>query len=321
MSVVLCLTLIVSSFQASSPDLNVKTSTIIEDNNMFLSFSSSRPFYDTGQKASFFIDVVNRQDQVIRRIDYTLSVKYLGIEVFRMEESSEREGRGYRPGVWERLSMEKSLPELIPPGLYALEFFARPVGMDATGPATIVIYVRPSPSLLQSSVFAVIVSGVLLTLSLTAGAPLMRRIDEETIRLITNFSIGQKFAFSGICLLMLAAFMLMGGLEMFANEFATLTYFSLVIGVLNLFWDSISESRPRLLRTFPRTPFSSRTLISLLAFGILIYLSRPAISNPSATFYILILSLILVYTIMREAKKRPQGTKTWIANLQQRQGK
>jgi len=344
-SVGLSLDLVFSDFQARSLDLHVKTSVIIEDKDMFLSFSSSSAFYEAGQKASFYIDVVNRRDQTIRRIDYTVTVRalwYLGVEVFRMEGSSERQEKGgYKPGVWERLSIEKSLPELIPPGLYALELVAKPVGMDATGPATIIIYVRPSPSHLQCSMLVVIISGAALALSLTGGlivrwatqlesrlrfprvplrflrAPIMRaathvtsarvelqRIEVETVRLIASFSIGQKFVFSGICLLMLAAFMLIGGLEAFASEIATLTYFALVIGVLNLIWDNILESRPKLRQISKKTPFYSRVLINLLAFSVLIYLSRPAISNISAAIYILILSFTAIYTIIREAKKK-----------------
>jgi len=335
-SVGLSLTLLISGFQARSLNLNIKTSAIIEDNNMFLSFSSSSGFYDAGQKASFHIDVVNRRNETIQRIDYTVRVRalwYLDIEVFRMEGNSEREGRGYRPGVWERLSIEKSLPGLIPPGLYALELVAKPVGMDPTAPATIIIYVRPSSSHLQFSMLAVIVSGVALGVSLTGGlitkwatqlkgrleslrAPIMgivthltsaraelQRIEAETIRLIASFSIGQKFVFSGICLLMLAAFMLIGGLEAFANEIATLTYFSLVIGVLNLIWDNISESRVKLLKTLQKSPSYSRTLISLLAFSILVYLSRPTVSNISAAIYILVLSFTAIYTIIRGGRK------------------
>jgi len=332
------LTLLLLDFQARSLDLHVKTSAIIEDNNMFLSFSSSSAFYEAGQKASFYIDIVNRRDQTIRRIDYTLTVRalwYLGIEVFRMEGSSERQEKGgYKPGVWERLSIEKTLPELIPPGLYALQLVAKPVGMEATNPATIIIYVGPSSSHLQFSLFAVIISGVALALNLTGDliirwarrlegrlkfleAPIMGiaayvtsaraqipRIRAETARLIASFSLGQKFVFSGICLLMLAAFMLIGGLEAFANEIATLTYFSLVIGVLNLVWDNILELRPKLSQISKKTPFYSRVLINLLAFSVLIYLSRPAISNISAAIYILILSFTAIYTIIREAKKK-----------------
>jgi len=336
-SVGLSLALVFSDFQARSPNLNIKTSVIIEDKDMFLSFSSSSAFYEAGQKASFYIDAVNRRDQTIRRIDYTVTVRalwYLGIEVFRMEASSEREGRGYRPGVWERLSIEKSLPTLIPPGLYALELVAKPIGMDATGPATIIICVSPSSSHLQSSVLAVIISGVALALSLTGGLVVrwvtklgghlkflralilgvatrvtsaraeLQRIEVETVRLIARFSLGQKFVFSGICLLMPAAFMLIGGLEAFANEIATLTYFSLVIGVLNLVWESILGSRGKLSKISQKAPSYSRIFISLLAFGILIDLSRPAISNVSAAIYIIILTFTAIYTIMREVRRK-----------------
>jgi len=334
LSVGLSVTLLISDFQARSPDLNVKTSTIIEDNNMSLSFSSSNAFYKAGEKASFYIDVVNRRDETIERMDYTVKVRalwYLGIEVFRTEESSKRKGQGYRPGVWERLYIERSLPELVPPGLYALELVAKPVGMDATAPATITIYVRPSSSLLQSSILAVIISGIALALSLTAPitrcamqlkgrleflkAPIMgiatyvtsaraQRIEAETMRSIASFSIGQKFVFSGICLLMLAAFMLIGGLEAYANEIAILTYLSLVIGVSNLIWDNILESRVKLSKISRKAPSYSRIFISLLAFGILIDLSRPAISNISAATYLLILTFAAIYTIIREAKKK-----------------
>ena len=169
-SIGLNLTLLVSTFHAKSLSSDVKTSATIEDNNIILSFSSSSSFYEPGEKASFYIDVVNRRDQTIRRIDYTVTVRalwYLRIEVFQMEGSSEREGRGYRPRVWERLSIKKTLPELIPPGLYALELIAKPVGMESTSPATIIIYLRPSSSHLQSSLLAVIILGLALALNLT----------------------------------------------------------------------------------------------------------------------------------------------------------
>jgi len=85
---------------------------------------------------------------------------------------------------------------------------------------------------------------------------------------------------------------------------ATLTYFFLVIGVLNLVWDNLLELRPKLSQISKKTPFYSRVLINLLAFSVLIYLSRLAISNISAAIYILILTFTAIYTIMREARRK-----------------
>jgi len=98
--------------------------------------------------------------------------------------------------------------------------------------------------------------------------------------------------------------MLIGGLEAFANEVAILTYLSLVIGVLNLIWENILESRVKLTKISQKALSYSRIFISLLAFGILIDPSRPAISNTSGAIYILTLLFTAIYTIIREAKKK-----------------
>jgi len=66
--------------------------------------------------------------------------------------------------------------------------------------------------------------------------------------------------------------------------------------------EKLLRRRARLFRSLPWITFPSRTLINLLAFSILIDLSRPAISNISAAIYILILTFTAIYTIIREAR-------------------
>jgi hypothetical protein len=255
--------------------------------------------YVAGEKAVFYFEVVNLGNRTIRRIDYTLRVATLSLLGLQILETSEYSTRTYMKGVTERLVVERALPTITPSGFYALQIIAKPEGLDPLEPCELVIYVSNSKYLMGFLASFLLLSGSicgLLTVSayvrrvgVESVGPSLRSVasallsldfsvehaENRSIEVLQGFSIGQRFVFSAICSLLLAGFSLALRLQGLADQLAILTYFALVVGVGNLFWENFREARPPRFKL----PFPLRFTLSLLLLTLLLYLSLPAVST------------------------------------------
>jgi len=282
--------------QALSSIVEEKASETVYCEDIILVFSSSKPSYTPGETATFYIDILNLREFPISRIDFSLNVKalsLLGLNVLSIEDYSTRT---FKPGKFERITVERSLPALIPLGFFTLELSAKPSILKAPPIASITICVKPSTSITITFLTAFMSSSAIYGL-LTLGAhvdvgklpknPTLRRlalfayssnvrseeVDEAFKKTFINFSIGQKFVFFGMCALIIASLPLIVRLEGFANDLAILAYFSLTIGVINLLWET-SKRKTINLKLHP----SVRLILSLTVLGLLTYLSN-SLSN------------------------------------------
>jgi len=282
---------------ASLSGVKEKASETVYNEDLMLTFSSLKSSYMPGENATFYIDVLNLRDFPIYGVNFSLNIKassLFGLNVYSVEDSSTRV---FTPGRVERLrtlpegAVEVTLPEFIPPGFYTLELSAKPAMLKPPLKASITIYVEPSTLIITVLLTALIFSGaayILLTLgthidvgklsNTVAGRLALfsysmyiksQEVDVALRRTLINLSIGQKFVFLGICSLITAPLPLMLRFEGFANDLAILAYFSLVIGVINLFWET---SKPKIinLRLHP----SIRLMLSLITLVLLTYFSK-----------------------------------------------
>jgi hypothetical protein len=314
--------------------VRARPSSTVSFGGVTLTFSSAKPSYMAGEKAVFYIDVLNLKDRPINRVDFSLKVKALslfGVQAMRVDDYSTRT---FNPGKPERIFIERTMPTATPPGFFALELEAKPASMAPLPPATIIVYVEPSKVVFIAPLAVSIFSMAALCFSvfiaytspedlkrplpsrrfkvgfrlgrftLSAGVelPALRDptarslglltllIEDKTRETIGAFSIGQKFVFTGICVLVMAAFTLSMGLEQFANQLAILTYFALVIGVGNLIYENLEV---KWLDKF-KSQIPSRTFLSLFIFNLLIYLSNMPMVFMASIFGSLVVSINLM---------------------------
>ncbi|MEM3004577.1 MAG: hypothetical protein QXO25_00725 [Candidatus Bathyarchaeia archaeon] len=297
-SISLALFYTLSYYAARSTLIETRTIGHSQSEDLAISCIAVNTSYVAGEKAVFYFEVVNLGNKTIRRIDYNLRVTALSLFGLRILETSEYSTRTYMKGVTERLVIERSLPTITPSGFYALQIVAKPEGLDPLGPCELVIYVSDSKYLMIFLGSSLILSGSLYGL-LTVSA-YVRRVGVESVRpslrsvasallsldfcvehagnrsieVLQSFSVGQRFVFSAICSLLLAGLSLELRLQGLADQLAILTYFALVVGVGNLFWENFREARPPRFKL----PFPLRSMLSLLLLTVLLYLSLPAVS-------------------------------------------
>jgi len=292
-----------------------KASETVYCEDIILVFSSSKPSYTPGETATFYIDILNLREFPISRIDFSLNVKalsLLGLNVLSIEDYSTRT---FKPGKFERITVERSLPALIPLGFFTLELSAKPSILKAPPKASITVCVKPSTSITITFLTAFMSSSAIYGL-LTLGAhvdvgklpknPTLRRlalfayssnvrseeVDEAFKKTFINFSIGQKFVFLGIFALIMAAFPLIVGLEGFANDLAILAYFSLTIGIVNLLWETSKHKTTNL-----KPHQSIRLILSSTILGLLTYFSNMILAT-------VIFGFTLYMAIYAELKRR-----------------
>jgi len=323
-----------SYIQAGLSGVRAGPSSTVSFGDVTLTFSSAKPSYMAGERALFYIDVLNLRGRPINRVDFSLRVKalsFFGVQAMKVNDYSTRT---FNPGKPERITIERTMPAATPPGFYALELEAKPASTAPLPPATIIVYVEPSKVVFIAPLAVSMFSMAALCFSVFTAytspedlkRPLPRRrfkvgfhlgkftvsagvelpalrdptarslgllmllIEDKTLETIGAFSIGQKFVFTGICVLVMAALALSLGLEGFANQLAILTYFALVIGVGNLIYENLEVKRlPKFKSRIP-----SRTLLSLFVFNLLIYLSNMPIMFMASIFASLIASINLV---------------------------
>ncbi|AIY89567.1 hypothetical protein [Geoglobus acetivorans] len=124
------------------------------------------------------------------------------------------------------------------------------------------------------------------------GGAWHRKFTRSTVsmyRHLKSLSTGQRFVMVAVILLMLAAVVLAFGNEADANRAAILSYFMLVVGVLNLLMEYVlnpDEDAP--------DPYSrSRMALSLVLLSVVIYFT-PEISGKYPRLYLLPLVLLLL---------------------------
>jgi len=242
-SLALILVFAFSWSQAVLLSVKEKASETVYSEDITLVFSSSKPYYTLGETAVFYIDILNLREFPISKVDFSLKVKALslfGLNIISIEDYSTRT---FKPGKLERIIVERSLPAFIPPGFFTLELSARPSILKSPPKASITICLKPSTSSMTTPLTVLIFSCAI--------------------------SIGQKFVFLGICVLMIAALQLIFALETFANDLAALAYFSLTIGAINLIWETSKRKT-----TFLKFHLPTRLILSLTILGLLTYVSN-----------------------------------------------
>jgi len=285
-------------FQASFSHTKAKATETVHSKDMVLVLSSSKISYLPGETADFYIDISNIHEFPISKIDFTLKVRAVllfDLSVFSMEGSSDRT---FMPGKFERMqtlpknAVEVRLPKLIPPGFYDLELTAKSPDSEIPTKATITIYIEPLMPLVSVSVIVMLSSAISYVLTVSGShvnmdrlprSPVAKKIlslafsanvlskNADTVfrKVYHHFSVGQKFVFYATVMLAAVPLPMILGFENLANDFAILAYLSLVIGVLNLLWDSLRHKS-----TGRKTPLQAKPIVSLLALGLLIYFSN-----------------------------------------------
>jgi len=188
-SLVTSLALTALYIQAQTHRSETKTTDTVFGDGMTLTFSSSEATYRPGEEARFYIDVLNTGKDTVQRIDFSVKISaphLMNLQLMTLEDYSLRGGRGYEPGKLERVVIERNLPLLTPPGLYALELVAKPAGRDSTAQARVNIYVEAShfflfeiallPAFFGALLILVVYAPDLRSLSQQPNAPLRKLI-------------------------------------------------------------------------------------------------------------------------------------------------
>lgn len=314
-------------FQAGFSGLEAVTLAESRSEDIILAFSAVNPTYTAGDTGSFHIDVVNLHPTPIKRIDFNLKVKVLTMGGLRVMEVNESSTRTFRFGVRETITINKTIPFITPSGFYLLELTAQPERMPTQPSLRIVIYIGMSNYILGLLILLVFASGFRLSLIIfydrlrmiveTAANPKVRAaatqllsienqmedIEEQLLSAIKNFSTGQRFIFSGICILMSAALTLTVGFEGLAEQLAIVTYFCLVLGVVNLIWEYRREVKPPKFRL----PYPLRLPLSLTTLTLLIYFSLSSLSPIFLVTSILVTIAVTVNPYIRSRHNEPKG--------------
>ncbi len=239
----------------------------IEDDEMRILVKLNKACYSPGEKIRADFYITNKKDTVVREINIKLVAYYLGKKVFTYSHPSWRE---YKKNQEVHIYYESRIPSLALPGKYDLKFYFEPEGQSIkSGEITIEIIATQ-----EWYVFASLVLLFLFVL-LSAIIAYRKKIKEYYLGL----SVGQRFVFLAILFLILAAFILAGGAENFANHMAIITYFCLVVGVLNLL---IEETK-----LVKEIDSKTREGICFLAVGSLLYLSGDILVLVSLPFIVL----------------------------------
>jgi len=114
---------------------------------------------------------------------------------------------------------------------------------------------------------------------------------EKVFKPVISLSLGQKFVLVAIILLISAAIVLASGNETDANRIAILTYYSLVLGVLNLLFEYIVNPEENQSDPHP----DLRAAISLAVLGILMYFTSEITKKfPNAYLIPIIVSFLIL---------------------------
>ncbi|MBS7628705.1 hypothetical protein KEJ23_01835 [Candidatus Bathyarchaeota archaeon] len=283
---------------AGVPGLEPVTVAESRSEDIILAFSAVNPSYVAGETGSFHIDVVNLHTTPLRRIDFNLKVTALTIFGLRVMEVNESSTRTFKHGVRETITINRTIPFITPSGFYLLELKGKPERLPSQPTLKLTIYIGMSNYLLGLLIFLIFTSGFRLSLIMlydrlktigeAAANPILRKVaiqllsledlvedaEGQLISAIKNFSTGQRFIFSGICILISAALTLTVGLEGLAEQLAIITYFCLVLGVANLIWEYRKEVKPLKFRL----PYPLRLPLSLAILTLLIYFSSSSLS-------------------------------------------
>ena len=253
-----------------------------------ITFLSTKSLYRSGENLDFHIYVDNKGDEFISNIDFTINVRYVSISDVKIFSKDHYSDRGFNGGtidiirIGSRGHIDVILPSITPSGIYELELVATPENKDTLPPAKVRMFVVQRPIHLSLYLFGMILFFILY-----------KKFEAKKFEAaFVDFSIGQKFVFGGICLLISTAVVLSVGLSMFADKFAILAYYSLVVGVLNILFENFQESRES--KVSINGNVLSRINLSLLVFIFLIIFS---ISELGIT--ISLLSVLVLIAIRR----------------------
>jgi hypothetical protein len=310
-----------SDFQASTSSSKVKILAFSNSKDMLMSFSSASTSYVAGERAVFYVDFLNLRDTPIRRIDFTLRVRALSFAGYQVLEMRSYSTRTFMPRVVERITINTSFPIFTPSGFFVLELTAKPDLAEALPPAVITTYVDMSKYFLGFLVLSTIFSGSRYSLmrlsehiervgvkslpsSLRKLGVLLilfeKRLEDQEEQFASlglrtgNLSIGQKFVFSGISLLIVAEVIRFFRMGDVTEQLGTLTFFALLIGIVNVIWENAERGRPPRFRLPPK----SRLIINLLVFVLLIYFSSPLREFRTVLLLVMVLFAIDLLTIV-----------------------
>jgi len=197
-----------------------------------------------GETKIFNLDITNKKNETIRKIDMEVEVTYLGKVVYHDQGASIRD---YNPGQKVTVYIKRHIPVLTPPGAYNIQLHIKPENLGERY-LEYTVYVRPSIYQLLMSLLAIISFDLLLyrfdkmkKLILSLTSFISKKPGD-----FKHFKYWQQFVCIGIVLLVIAAFTVTFGVESIANQFAIIAYFLILIGTTNNLLEYIKLGDPKI---------------------------------------------------------------------------
>lgn len=258
---------------------NLPTKAEVVDNYLNITFYADKTYTHPGETSTFYFEITNKKIEAMSRVDILLKVTYLGRVVYEREEVSARE---FNKSETIKIETKEELPLTTPAGEYSLKFYIKPENVHARY-LEYGLYVQPN------------IYQIVMLFSVTAIFAWLLYLDEtENIlksfvsfikRNFIRFTIGQKFVFMGIVVLIITAFVFASGLNSLANEFAIIAYFLLIIGVANNLLEYIKWGDSKFNYVLSMYVFSALVLLSIYdGISDLIGKTLVAFIVPLATF-------------------------------------
>jgi len=234
-----------------TPELPPKTE--FADDDLNITFYPENNYPHPGETSNFYFEIMNKGDETIKKIDIKVAISYFGIIVYEQTAESIRD---YAKGERVNISTQGSIPIITPPGEYIIQLHVQPENLNDKylehG-----IYVQPSAPQLLLLLFGMIVSAWL--------AVYLKKVKSFTLFIKNNFkqfTAGQRFIFLAIVTLIITAFTLALGLESLANEFAIISYFLIVIGIMNATLEYMKLRNPGVNEVLSTYVFSALVFLS-----------------------------------------------------------
>jgi hypothetical protein len=222
-----------------SPKLPAKAE--LADDLLNITFYTNKNYANPAETSTFYFDIINKKNETIKKIDISVEISYLGNVVYRQQGASIRD---FKQGQKVTIRTENSLPLLTPPGNYLVQLTFKP---ENSSERYLEYYLYVKPSIYQLIfLFLMAFLFCLLTFYFDAAKEKSASLLSLTKKNFGEFTVGERLIFMGIICLVITAFILASGLRSVANEFASLAYLLLVIGVMGSLLEYLSLESPEM---------------------------------------------------------------------------
>ncbi len=264
--------LVLFSIKHAWADKNFDNVVHIEDEEMKILIGLNKT-YKPGDSIRVDFFITNKKREVVNEVDIKLDVYYLGKKVFTYSHPSWRE---FRQNKEVHIYYETNLPAITLPGTYIFKFYFSPEGQKPKSGEAVIEVVPTEGWYTTVGLISLAVFVILLLITVHR---------EKIKRYYFSLSIGQRFVLLAIIFLICAAIVLAGGAESIANKLAIITYFCLVVGVVNLLLEEKDVAK--------KIEDRAREGVGFLTISILMYLSEELPTIATLPFTVTGVALIL----------------------------